>query len=428
MATALKEWLPPEAVDIVLVLFLSMLIGLEREERKAGAAGQYAFGGVRTFPLIGLIGYSVALVSDGQVLPQVIGLVIVAAFLLLSYSHKVSVGGMAGITSEMAGVITYVVGALVFHQSLWLATAVSVATMLLLQMKEALEGLTRRIAPDDIFTFTKFLLLTAVILPVVPDTPFTPFHINPFKSWLVVVAVSSVSYASYVLQRWAHGKGGVILTAALGGAYSSTVTTVVLAKRGAQDEQPRLFAGAILIACGTMYLRLAALLAIVNTQLMTELAPGLLVLGAGGVGAGLLWARLRATGASAGATGKGAADQTVTANPLELSAALMFAVLFVVMQAATQLAAAYLGKSGLYSLAAVMGATNVDPFIMGITQTVQASTALPVAGGAILIAAASNNVFKAGYAWYLARGRTGRQSFLLLVGLAVAGLVPLVYL
>ncbi|MBV8209893.1 MAG: MgtC/SapB family protein [Burkholderiaceae bacterium] len=422
MAMALKEWLPPEAVDIVLVLFLSLLIGLEREERKAETAGQYAFGGVRTFPLIGLIGYSIAFVANGEVLPQVIGLVIVAAFLLMSYSHKVSVGGMAGITSEMAGVITYVVGALVFHQDLWLATTVSVAAMLLLQMKQALEGLTRRIAPDDIFTFTKFLLLTAVILPAVPNLPFTPFHINPFKSWLVVVAVSSVSYASYVLQRWAHGKGGVILTAALGGAYSSTVTTVVLAKRGARDEQPRLFAGAILMACGTMYLRLAALLAIVNVQLMALLAPALLVLGAGGVGAGLLWAR------GAGASGKGAAEQTVTANPLELSAALMFAVLFVVMQVATQLAATYLGKSGLYSLAAVMGATDVDPFIMGITQAVQASTALPVAGGAILIAAASNNVFKAGYAWYLARGRTGRQSFLLLLGLASAGLTPLLLL
>src|SRR5947209_2893784 len=61
--TDLYRALPPEGVKIVLVLFLAFLLGLEREEHKATAA-EYAFGGVRTFPLIGLIGYATALLSD----------------------------------------------------------------------------------------------------------------------------------------------------------------------------------------------------------------------------------------------------------------------------------------------------------------------------------------------------------------------------
>ena len=416
---ALSEWLPPDAVNLLLVLFLSFLIGLEREERKA-AAERYAFGGVRTFPLIGLIAYAIAFLSGGQALPQLAGFIIVAAFLLLSYSHKVSAGGLPGITSEMAGLITYVVAALVFHRDFWIATTISVATMLLLQMKGALEGLTRRVAPDDIFTFTKFLLLTAVILPILPNQQFTPIHVNPFKTWLVVVAVSSVSYASYVLQRWTRGEGGVILAAVLGGAYSSTVTTVVLAKQ-ASGQHPCLFSGGMLIASGMMYLRLAALLAIFSRDLMMMLGPALAALGAVAIGVGWFWSR-RDQPMSREAVGG-----PEPSNPLELSAAFLFALLFLAMLVATQLAVAYLGDSGVYSLAAVMGVTDVDPFIMGMTQAAGTSTPTHVAASAILIAAASNNVAKGAYAFYFARGKTGRQSLVLLAGLALFGLVPLLF-
>src|SRR5208337_1931489 len=85
----LYHWLPTEALKIVLVLFLSFLIGLEQEEHKV-TAGSYSFGGVRTFPLIGLIGYSLALLSGKQLLALTVGFLVIAAFLLLSYWHKLS--------------------------------------------------------------------------------------------------------------------------------------------------------------------------------------------------------------------------------------------------------------------------------------------------------------------------------------------------
>ncbi len=107
----LYQRLPPEALKIVLVLFLSFLIGLEREEHKA-AGGSYSFGGVRTFPLIGLIGYSIALISGAQLLPLTVGFLVVAGFLLLSYWHKLSSAEAAGVTSEMSGLTTFLVGAL----------------------------------------------------------------------------------------------------------------------------------------------------------------------------------------------------------------------------------------------------------------------------------------------------------------------------
>ena len=132
--------LPPEAVKILLVLFLSFLIGLEHEEHKSGA-GSYLFGGVRTFPLIGFIGYSTALLCGSQLLPVAIGFLVVGGFLLMSYWHKLCGKEAAGVTSEMSGLTTYLVGALVFYGHWWIATALTVISLLLLELKVILESL-----------------------------------------------------------------------------------------------------------------------------------------------------------------------------------------------------------------------------------------------------------------------------------------------
>jgi uncharacterized membrane protein (DUF4010 family) len=417
----LFQQLPPEVLKIVLVLFLSFLIGLEREEHKVEVKS-YSFGGVRTFPLIGLIGYSIALLSGPQLLPLTVGFLVIAGFLLLSYWHKLSSSEAAGVTSEMSGLATFLVGALVYYGHFWTATALSVASLLLLDLKQALEKLAVRVAPREILTFAKFLLLSGVILPVLPNQEFSRFHVNPFKTWLVVVAVSTISYGSYVLQKLTKNRGGVVVVALLGGAYSSTVTTVVMARRAARQSNPHLFAGSILIASGVMYLRLIALLALFNRQLVLLLALPFLALAGLAIGIGWLWTR------KPDPQGQAVHREFEPRNPLELLAAFLFAALFLAMLIATQLAVTYLGKAGVNTLAAVMGVTDVDPFILGMTQAAGALTALKVAAGAVVIATASNNLIKGIYACSLADRKTGVQSFALLAALAALGLVPLFWL
>jgi uncharacterized membrane protein (DUF4010 family) len=341
---------------------------------------------------------------------------------MLSYQHKVATSALAGVTSEMSALTMYLVGALVYREQFWIATTVSVASMLLLELKAVLEGLTKRIAPEEILTFTKFLLLTAVILPVLPNQDFGPFQINPFKAWLVVVAVSGVSYGSYVIQKLTKGQGGVILAALLGGAYSSTVTTVVLAKRAARESRPHLFSGGILMASGVMYLRVAGLVTMFNRNLLTTLGVPFAILAGVGVGVGWLWTRIPE--ASAGEVKR----EFEPKNPLELRAAFFFAFLFLGILVITHLVVTYLGRAGVYTLAAVMGVTDVDPFIMGMTQSAGGITSLKVAAAAILIAAASNNLVKGIYAYSLSDRKTGVESLGLLAGLALAGLAPLLWL
>jgi uncharacterized membrane protein (DUF4010 family) len=413
--------LPPEAVQILLVLFLSFLIGLEREEHKA-TVGHYSFGGVRTFPLIGLIGYSMALLSGTQLLPVTLGFLAVAGFLLLSYWRKLTSAEAAGVTSEMSGLATYLVGALVYYGHFWIATALSVASLLLLELKVVLEELAGRIPAEEILTLAKFLLLSAVILPILPNRDFGAFHINPFKTWLVVVAVSAISYGSYVLQKVTKGRGGILLASLLGGAYSSTVTTVVLARRAAHEEHPHLFSGGILIASGVMYVRLVALLGLFNRKLMVALMPEFLTLAGLAIVGGLIWARRSEK------TEAKVAREFEPKNPLELRAAFLFAFLFLAMITCTQLAVAYLGRAGINTLAAIMGVTDVDPFILGITQTAGASTPLKLGAEAVLIAASSNNFVKGIYAYAFADRKTGIQSLCLLAALGALGLAPLFWI
>lgn len=418
--TQLLTFLPPDAVKMALVLFLSFLVGLEREEHKIDDS-HFGFGGVRTFPLIGLLGYALALVSDQGRLPVAVGFAVIGGFGFLSYWHKLASIKEAGITTEVSALGVYVVGALVFEGRIWIACTLVVLSVLLLELKVALEGISKRIPVAEVFTFTKFLLLTMVILPIVPHQDLGRFRLNPFKTWLAIVAVSSVSYGSYVVQKLTKDRGGVFLSAVLGGAYSSTVTTVVLARQSKTQARPHLFAGSILAASGIMYLRLVVLVALFNRSLFAALALPFAALSILAIFGGWLWTR------RSGGEGADVAVAVAARNPLELRAALIFGALFVLLLVVTQFAVTHLGTGGVYTLAGIMGVSDVDPFIMGLTQTAGASTQVHVAADAIVIAAASNNVMKAAYAFALAERRTALGSTAL-VALAALGLSPLLWL
>ncbi len=416
----MSTFVPTPAVHIGLVLLLSFLIGFEREEHKQ-MEGKWVFGGVRTFPLIGLVSYSLALVSGPDLLGWMLGFAVVGGFMLLSYQRKLTGIEDAGLTTEMSGLATYLVAGLVYQDQYWMAATIAVVGVLMLDLKKALEGLTRHVAPGEIATVAQFLVLTVVILPIVPHHDFTRFRLNPFRTWLVVVAVSGVSFGSYVVQRVLKGRGGVMVAALLGGAYSSTVTTVVLARDARRSPRPNLFAGSILAASGVMYARFLVLIAFFNAALAEMLLPGFTI-GAlvGALGGWIVSSR--GDGAE-----PAAAPAQRTTNPLELTAALLFAVVFVALLVLTTLVRESLGQPGLFTLAGIVGVTDVDPFILGVTQTPESVLALHVGATAIIIAASSNNLIKAVYARSFADRETGVRAATLLVGLAVVGLVGLLW-
>ena len=408
-------YFPNEATKIALTFLLSFLIGLEREEHKHEASPTYVFGGVRAYPLIGLLGYALSEISGESPFLLAAGFLTLGLFFALSYWKKLNSGQEAGLTSELSGLFTFAVGAMVYKEQFWVSTTLVVIAVFLLELKKGLEGAATKIPAEEIYTFSKFLLLTAVVLPVVPHHDFTPFLLNPFKIALVVVVISGISYAAYVLDKVVGKKGGVLLSAFLGGTYSSTVTTLVLSRRTKTEDQPRLFSGSILIASGMMYFRLLVLLALLSPQVAQMLAPPFLILGTVAVAFGFFWAKSEK---SVGV----AKPETSDRNPLEIRAAFIFAFLFVIMAILTQVARDHLGSSGIYGLAFLSGLSDVDPFIMSISQTGTQTMAIELVASSVLIATISNNLLKGGYTYWIARGPARVQGLLFLLSLGLLGL------
>ena len=410
-----------DLLKIGLTLALAFLIGLEREERHSETSPAYAFGGVRTFPMIGLCGYLAARLFGDQPLALALGFSTIGAMLWLSYRKKLELSSTVGMTSEVSGLFTFLLGALVFKGAYWVATTLAVITLLLLELKTWLERIARRIAPEEIFTFTRFLLLSAVILPIVPNESLTEFGFNPHRIWLIVVAISGLSYVSYGIGRILGEGRGVLFSSFLGGLYSSTFTTVILAKRSRQDRQPRLYVGAMLVASGLMYFRVTALLALFSADLASRVALPFIGLGAFACLAGCFWAysvpRLKST-----AVGDGA-----NRNPLEIQAAALFAFLFVLMTVLTSVVEHSLGKLGVFGLAFFSGVSDVDPFIMSLSQTAGHATGLGVAASAIVVATASNNLVKGAYAFTFSSGQVRYQAAIALGALAALGAAALIF-
>jgi uncharacterized membrane protein (DUF4010 family) len=418
--------------NLVLVLGLSFFFGLAYEEFYARRA-LYRPGGVRTFPLLALLGLGLYLVEAAHAVAFSAGLLILGAWLFAWYHAHVQAAPVgspptaeaaaapsaaAGLMGPVCNLLAYVIGPIVLIEPSWVAVSVTVSAVLLLGAREPLHELARRIPFDEIATFGKFLVLTGIVLPLLPNAPVTQLTaITPHQLWLAVVVVSSLSYGSYLVQRYVSPSRGVLLAAVLGGLYSSTATTVVLAQRVREDPGAlRDIRAGIVLATALMYFRIALVVAVFNLLLARTFAPVLLALTALGalLAAGCYW-----LGGNGLSTGSAFARPK---NPLELSAALIFAALFVIVSLASAWARTRFGHTGVYALAAIVGVTDIDPFVLSLAQGGLQGMSFAAMMVAILIAAASNNLLKAAYAVGFAGVRACLLPFAALLLLALATL------
>jgi len=415
----LLQHLPPELAGFAVTLGLSLLIGFEREEKRPDDPAGF-FGGIRTFPMIGLAGFILVEVFDSP-MPYAVGLLVLGMLLAVSHWYSIQEGDR-GLTTEFAALLTFGLGAAASREMYWLALAAGIVAVILLHEKTRLEGLAVRIPSEELRTLLRFLVLTAVILPAVPNHAFTPFNINPFKIWLVVVAVSGVSYASYLLQQ-RLGERALLLSGILGGVYSSTVTTVVLSRQSKTGCHAATgYAGAIIAASGMMYLRLWVLVVLFAPALGSQLTVLFWCLGLGTVILGAVLTRLGKKDCDNGD------EKTPPTNPLELSSAFTFAGIFLIVLVATRMVAERFGGTGVLILAAIMGAADVDPFILGLTQQGGTTVPLETAALAVVLAAATNNLMKGIYSVIFGSKTTGRITLISLSSLGIISLAIFLFL
>ena len=419
--------LPPERV--ALLVGLAFVLGLAFEGFYAASRASRP-GGIRTFPLLAIAGAVLFALDAAHALPFTVGLIVLGVWLYPYYRTEVErqVGGDAasagaeppdGIMVPLCNLIAYSLGPVTLTQPPWLAVGLTVLTVLLLRAREQLHALARRVPSGEVLTLVQFLTLTGIVLPLLPREPVTAITpLTPFQVWLAVVVVASISYASYLARRYLSPAHSVFFAALLGGMYSSTATTVVLARgmRTAAAGLRRMQSG-IVLATAVMYVRVGLVVAIFNRELALELAPWLagLALAGGAIAALLLEWRARAQ-----PEGEGVVQPH---NPLELGAALVFALLFVVISIVTVWVTQQLGAVGVYGLAALVGVADVDPFVLSIAHGGIATLDLHASAAAILVATSSNDLLKAGYALAFAGRRAAWPPLLGLAALAGGGFV-----
>ena len=416
----------PSLTSLALLLGLSLFLGLAFEDFFARTDTKRP-GGIRTFPMLALGGGVLYLFDPSHLVPFTAGLVVLGAWLSIYYHQHVQEHDRedepnVGLVVPVLNVHAYLLGAIALALPHWVAIGFTVAAVLLLTGRERLHALAHRVELKEIVTAGEFLILTGIVLPLLPNEPVTTLtNITPRQAWLALVVVSALSYASYLAQRYWTAASSGLWMAALGGVYSSTATTVVLARQSNTEAAMRRQAQAgITLATAIMYLRILIVVAVFNMPLAQTLMIPLCALFLAGLA--ICWVQYRLSPASpASDNATPSALQQSGGNPLQLIPAAVFAFLFIAVSLVSNWAKAEFGTSGIYTLAAVVGVTDIDPFVLNLAQGGTSGVTNSTLAAAILVAASSNNVLKAVYAVFFSGGRAAATSAAILVLLAAAG-------
>jgi uncharacterized membrane protein (DUF4010 family) len=404
---------PSVIVDLFLALGLGLLVGFQRQAVHEPVAG------IRTFALLTLFGCLCGLMVPALgawIVPA--GLLAVASLLVVAnalprapveQSAGRDRGDLGGLTTEVAALLLFLVGAWLPIGSHAVALVVAGAVAVLLWAKERLHDLVARTTAEDLHAFMQFVLIALVILPVLPDRPFGPLAVlNPRELWLIVVLVVGVSLAGYVAQQAFGDRAGMVITGILGGVISSTATTVSMARQATDlaardDAGDRTAVPAVVtvIAAAVAFIRVSALaLALAGAQAPALAGPFIVLSVAMAALGGVEVIRERAARPT----------RATPQRPRELSTAIAFAALYALVILSVAFARERLGQAGLYGVSVLAGLTDVDAISLSTARLV-AHGNLPVSTGwrMILVACLSNLVFKWGVVMVLGPRHFGRR-------------------
>ena len=399
----------------LLALALGFLIGLERERSGSTKPGRN-FAGLRTFTIISMTGFACGWLQEAGIAFAVpLGLLGFAALTVVAYIGKQREGRF-GWTTEAMVLLTFLIGALSLTAEPWLPLSLGIIGTLLLSEKARFEHFVQALDASEFLAVLKFLIVTALILPLLPDRPFTQFALNPSKLWMIVVLVSSVGFAGYFLIRRFGQTSGWWLSGVAGGIVSSTALSVAAGRIAQQNPaQAQHALQAVVLASSVMYLRLLALIALLSPTFVPALWWRLGLLSAAGFV--IAWVVRPRNGEETGT------NVTTLQNPFEVFPALVFAGLFVVFTIVTALVRTHFGDPGLLALSALIGLADITPVVLSL---VNDTAVTPTLIAAILVAMMVNTLAKGVY--FSALVSSARRATLMRFGVWAALHVPLIFI
>lgn len=408
-----------------VALGIGLLIGLERGWHERSAEDGRRIAGVRTFGLIGLTGGLTGILSAHfGVWVLVAALLGLSAILVASYWAANRQDNGVGITTEVASLLTFILGAAAVAGYTYTAVVSAVVITILLGMKAILHRGLLKLSETELFAIFKLLLIALVILPVLPNGDFGPWGaLNPFVIGWMILLLAGLSFIGYFAMRILGPQQGLLLTSVFGGLVSSTALTLVFSRlaRNGSGVTAVLSIG-IVIASVTLFPRVAIEVGLVNQALAIKLIPtlgGMLLVGLGGV---LLWWRYGIRQQN-----KGMDVEPVLKNPLELTAALRFGLLLVSIMLFARAIQYMAGDAGIYALAAISGLADVDALSLSLAKmAADAQVAPSVATEAIVLAILVNTMVKTALAYVIGGKALGLSvASVLLPTVAVGGVLTL---
>jgi uncharacterized membrane protein (DUF4010 family) len=372
-------------------LVIGFLIGLQREFSHGGI-GKNIPAGERTFALLAVSGCLAAMASDQFDTPLIFFGLLLAVGLLLVVGYYFKANKQhVGMTTEIAILVTVLLGGLCFWNYIGLAVAIGVATTVILSLKLETDRLVTALTREDVQAALQFAVISAVVLPVLPNHALLPppFDVlNPFKIWLMVVLISGISFLAYVLIKLMDSEQGIGLSGLLGGLVSSTAVTLSLTNRSKREPRlSRAFGFAIIIAWSVMFARVLFQIALVNIELVSAVWVPLSMAGV----AGLLYAIYLYVRRTAGTR------QVQFKNPFDLRAALRFGLLYAFILLLSRSAQLYFGEPGVLLSSFLAGFSDSNAITLSLSELSKSGgLSLNVAAEGIVIATMTNTLFKGG--------------------------------
>lgn len=408
----LYDYLPRELVTFLLVTVFSLLIGLSQRKISLKREGETTlFGTDRTFTFIGILGYLLYILDPTGYRLFMGGGAILGLLLGLNYYVKQSQYHVFGVTTIIIALITYCIAPIVATQPSWFYVMVIVTVLLFTELKHTFTELAQRMKNDEMITLAKFLAISGIILPMLPNENLIPgINLTPYSIWLATVVVSGISYLSYLLKRYVFHESGILVSGIVGGLYSSTATISVLARksRKASVQDAPEYVAAMLLAVSMMFLRFLILIGIFSRETLLAIYPYLLIMSV--VTAAVAWylhsKRKRVD------DGTQTTEDEDSSNPLEFKVALIFAMLFVVFTILTHYTLVYAGTGGLNLLSFISGFSDITPFILNLLQGT-GSVAVLVITACSMQAIVSNIAVNMCYALFFAGGKSPLRPWIL---------------
>jgi uncharacterized membrane protein (DUF4010 family) len=387
--------IPPILIQFFITLAFSFTIGLEQRKHFPSSHEKLTFGTDRTFVFIGLIGFVLLVITPGNYLFYSGGAIVLSALLSVFYFQKINIQQTFGMTTVLLAMLTYLIPIVILTQPKWFSILYFVILLILSESKKTFSGFSEKIDSTEFITLAKFLIIAGVILPVLPNEPISDFfNFSPYKIWLAIVVISGISYLSYLLRKFVFPSAGVLVTGILGGLYSSTATTIILARKSKEEPaKPREYAAAIIMATAMMFLRIYLLMVIFSPKAGLQMAPEFVSLFV----ISILIALYTYNGFKK--IQKVEDVQVVKIednNPLEFKVAIIFAFFYVFFSLITQFTLTKFGANGLNLLSYIVGFTDIDPFLLNLFQGKFEIKTIMI-GVATLQAILSNNMLKLSY-------------------------------